>query len=138
MRRRWNAAYALLSLAAVELGDRIIVVTGGGSGIGRAMVERFAKDNPGGIAVVDRDGEAARMAADKVDGLAITADLGRESEVLRVIAQTEAQYGQIDLFVPTPALGDPAAVSRFRTTAGRRTGTSTSWLTCGPRVRSPQ
>jgi NAD(P)-dependent dehydrogenase (short-subunit alcohol dehydrogenase family) len=65
MSRWWNAADALLSLAAVELRDRIIVVTGGGSGIGWAMVERFAKDNPGGIAVADRDGEAARRVADK-------------------------------------------------------------------------
>ena len=65
-------------------------MTGGGSGIGRAMDERFAKDNPGGIAVVDRDGEAARMVADRVDGLAITADLSRESEVLRVIADRGA------------------------------------------------
>ena len=79
------------------------------------MVERFAKDNPGGIAVVDRDGEAARMAADKVDGLAITADLSRESEVLRVIAQTEAQYGQteaqygqIDLFCSNAGVGRPS------------------------------
>jgi NAD(P)-dependent dehydrogenase (short-subunit alcohol dehydrogenase family) len=104
----WNAADALLSLAAVELRDRIIVVTGGGSGIGRAMVERFAKDNPGGIAVVDRDGEAARMVADKVDGLAITADLSRESEVLRVIAQTEARYGQIDLFCSNAGVGRPS------------------------------
>jgi NAD(P)-dependent dehydrogenase (short-subunit alcohol dehydrogenase family) len=108
MSRRWNAADALLSIAAVELGDRIIVVTGGGSGIGRAMVERFAKDNPGGIAVVDRDGEAARMVADKVNGLAITADLSGESEVLRVIAQTEAQYGQIDLFCSNAGVGRPS------------------------------
>ena len=108
MSRRWNAADALLSLATVELRDRIIVVTGGGSGIGRAMVERFAKDNPGGIAVVDRDGEAARVVADRVDGLAITADLSRESEGLRVIAQTEAQYRQIDLFCSNAGVGRPS------------------------------
>jgi NAD(P)-dependent dehydrogenase (short-subunit alcohol dehydrogenase family) len=119
MSRRWNAADALLSLATVELRDRIIVVTGGGSGIGRAMVERFAKDNPGGIAVVDRDGEAARMVADKVDGLAITADLSRESEVLRVIAQIEAQYGPIELFCSNAGVGPPTGgVPRSSTTLG--------------------
>jgi NAD(P)-dependent dehydrogenase (short-subunit alcohol dehydrogenase family) len=91
----------------VELQDRIIVVTGGGSGIGRAMVERFAKDNPGGISVVDRDGEAARKVADAVNGLAITADLSRESEVLRVIAQTEAKYGPINLFCSNAGVGPP-------------------------------
>jgi NAD(P)-dependent dehydrogenase (short-subunit alcohol dehydrogenase family) len=48
------------------------------------------------------------MVADKVDGLAITADLGRESEVLRVIAQTEAQYGQIDLFCSNAGVGRPS------------------------------
>ena len=119
MSRRWNAADALLSIAAVELGDRIIVVTGGGSGIGRAMVERFAKDNPGGIAVVDRDGEAARMVADKVDGLAITADLSGESEILRVIAQIEAQYGPIELFCSNAGVGPPTGgVPRSSTTLG--------------------
>src|SRR5260370_21079290 len=107
MSGRWNAADALLSLATVELRDRVIVVTGGGSGIGRAMVERFAKDNPGGIAVVDRDGQAARAVADKGGGLALTADLSGESEVLRVIAQTEAQYGPIDLFCSNAGVGPP-------------------------------
>ena len=96
-----------LSLGPVELQDRIIVVTGGGSGIGRAMVERFARNNPRGIAVVDRHGEAARTVADTVDGLAITADLSRESEVLRVITQTQAQYGPIDLFCSNAGVGPP-------------------------------
>jgi NAD(P)-dependent dehydrogenase (short-subunit alcohol dehydrogenase family) len=98
----------------MELQDRTIVVTGGGSGIGRAMVERFAKDNPGGITVVDRDGEAARMVADAVNGLAITADLSRESEVLRVIAQTEAQYGPIDRGDVALRVGAYPACSRAR------------------------
>lgn len=102
-----NAADGPLSLATMELQDRTIVVTGGGSGIGRAMVERFAKDNPAGITVVDRDGEAARMVAEAVNGLAITADLSRESEVLRVIAQSEARYGPIDLFCSNAGIGPP-------------------------------
>ena len=59
----------------MNLEHRAIVVTGGASGIGRAIVERFALEGPRGIAVVDRDGAAARAVADRVGGLAVAADL---------------------------------------------------------------
>jgi NAD(P)-dependent dehydrogenase (short-subunit alcohol dehydrogenase family) len=52
-------------------------------------------------------GQAARAVADKVGGLALTADLSRESEVLRVIAQTEAHYGPIGLFCSNAGVGPP-------------------------------
>lgn len=91
----------------MELENRTIVVTGGGSGIGRAMVERFAKNSPRGIAVVDQNGEAARSVASQVGGLAITADLTTESEVQRVIAETEAEYGPIDLFCSNAGIVPP-------------------------------
>jgi NAD(P)-dependent dehydrogenase (short-subunit alcohol dehydrogenase family) len=91
----------------MELADRTIVVTGGTSGIGRAMVERFAKEGPRGIAVVGRNTEAAVAIAEQVGGLAITADLTSEAEVKRVIAETEARFGPIDLFCSNAGLGGP-------------------------------
>jgi NAD(P)-dependent dehydrogenase (short-subunit alcohol dehydrogenase family) len=82
----------------MELENQTIVVTGGGGGIGRAMVERFAKERPRGIAVVDQNGEAAIASAERVGGLAIVADLTRESEVRRAISEAEAEFGPVDLF----------------------------------------
>jgi NAD(P)-dependent dehydrogenase (short-subunit alcohol dehydrogenase family) len=91
----------------MDLGGRTIVVTGGGSGIGRAMVERFAEESPRGIAVVDQNGAAARSVADQVGGLPITADLSSEAEVQRVIAETRARYGDIDLFCSNAGIAPP-------------------------------
>ncbi|GAA5025935.1 SDR family oxidoreductase [Actinopolymorpha pittospori] len=91
----------------MELENKTIVVTGGGSGVGRAMVERFAAERPHGIAVVDRNGAAARAVVDRVGGLAIAADLCREAEVVRVIGSVQAQFGPIDLFCSNAGIVSP-------------------------------
>ncbi|WP_204075009.1 SDR family oxidoreductase [Planotetraspora phitsanulokensis] len=90
----------------MELRGRHVVVTGGGSGIGRALVERFARD-AAGVVVVDCDGAAAAEVADAVGGLAVTADVGSEQEILRVIAEAEGAYGPIDLFCSNAGLAHP-------------------------------
>ena len=94
----------------MKLEHRAIVVTGGASGIGRAMVERFALEGPRGIAVVDRDGAAARAVADRVGGLAVAADLTCEAEAARVIAAIEARYGPIDLCCSNGGIAAPVGV----------------------------
>jgi NAD(P)-dependent dehydrogenase (short-subunit alcohol dehydrogenase family) len=91
----------------VELSDRVIVITGGGSGIGRAMAERFAAERPRGIVVVDQNGDSARTAADQVGALPVTADLTRESEVLRVITETEKHFGPVDVFCSNAGIVQP-------------------------------
>src|SRR3954452_20693720 len=62
----------------MESGDfldgRRALVTGGGSGIGRAAAVRLAEAGAH-VLVVDRDADAAAAVADKVDGTAVTADL---------------------------------------------------------------
>ncbi|MDH2427293.1 SDR family NAD(P)-dependent oxidoreductase [Sphaerisporangium sp. TRM90804] len=90
----------------MELEGKHVVVTGGGGGIGRALAVRFARQ-AASVVVVDRDGEAAREAAAEAGGLAITADVGREGEILRVIAEAEEAYGPIDLFCSNAGSAQP-------------------------------
>jgi NAD(P)-dependent dehydrogenase (short-subunit alcohol dehydrogenase family) len=82
----------------MHLTARVIVVTGGGNGIGRALCRRFAAERPTAIVVADLNGDAARAVAQEVGGVAIGADVSREADVAGVVAQTIAQYGAIDLF----------------------------------------
>jgi NAD(P)-dependent dehydrogenase (short-subunit alcohol dehydrogenase family) len=78
----------------MKLTDKIIVVTGGGSGIGRAMVRRFAVEKPKKLVVADRDHAAAKAVALEVGGLAVACDVSRESEIRSLIEAA----GEIDLF----------------------------------------
>ncbi|GAA4994371.1 hypothetical protein GCM10023317_22940 [Actinopolymorpha pittospori] len=82
-------------------------MTDGGAGAGQALVARFARERPSRIAVVDRDGAAARAVADRVGGSAIVADLTSEAEAARVIRQIEARHGAIDLFCANGGVAAP-------------------------------
>jgi NAD(P)-dependent dehydrogenase (short-subunit alcohol dehydrogenase family) len=82
----------------MKLADKVIVVTGGASGIGRAMVLRFAKDKPRAIVVSDRDLKGAEAVAKEVGGDAIACDVSREAEIQSLIARAREKHGAIDLF----------------------------------------
>jgi NAD(P)-dependent dehydrogenase (short-subunit alcohol dehydrogenase family) len=82
----------------VHLEKKIIVVTGGGAGIGRAMCRRFAVERPERIVVADLDGDSARRVADDVGGDAFQIDVAHEPDVARVVRDTLARYRRIDLF----------------------------------------
>jgi 3-hydroxybutyrate dehydrogenase len=58
----------------VKLAGRTAVVTGGGSGIGRACAVRLAQAGAT-VTVIDLDGEAAAATAATIEGFALTADL---------------------------------------------------------------
>ena len=76
-----------------------VVITGGGSGIGRATALRVARD--GGVAVVlDRDGDAARETVALVEAgggraAAYECDVGDEHAVRTAIAATVEHVGRI-------------------------------------------
>ena len=88
---------------AERLAGKVAIVTGGGGGIGEATGSLFWKEGAA-VALVDSDGEAARRAGDVVDPsgervLAIGADLANEAEAARVVRETAARFGRLDVLV---------------------------------------
>ncbi len=82
----------------MQLRDKVAVVTGGADGIGRALCRRFAAEKARAVIVADRDADGAKRVAAEVGGLAVTADVGVEADVRRLVEQTTAAFGAIDLF----------------------------------------
>lgn len=83
----------------MELRDKVIVVTGGASGIGKALCERFAKEGARGVCVVDLDEPGAHAVAQGIGGTSMRCDVSDEAQIKRVIAETERHFGHpIDLF----------------------------------------
>jgi NAD(P)-dependent dehydrogenase (short-subunit alcohol dehydrogenase family) len=83
----------------MELANRHVVVTGAASGIGRALVRRFAQEGPRALVVADRNLEGARTVASEVGGLAVELDAGREDSVRELIRTATEAGGPIDIFI---------------------------------------
>ena len=82
----------------MELRDRIAVVTGGASGIGKAMAERFHKEGARHVVIADRDEAGARTVAEATGGSAVGLDVSDEAAIRALVADTEKAHGRIDLF----------------------------------------
>ncbi|MCC5874257.1 MAG: SDR family oxidoreductase [Gammaproteobacteria bacterium] len=89
----------------MHLADKVIVVTGGGSGIGAAMVRRFAAERPRAIVVADLNGDNAARVAAEVGGVARQVDVADEAALVALIDATEAEQGPIDLFCSNAGIG---------------------------------
>ena len=81
----------------MELGGRHAVVTGGASGIGRALCRRFAAEGAR-VVVADLDADGAAAVAGEIGGLAASTNVAVEADVEALVAKAEAAHGPIDLF----------------------------------------
>ena len=87
----------------MDISGRIVVITGGGGGIGRAMCSAFADAGAGAVVVADIDGDAAeRVAAGlRINGheaLGLRCDVSQEADTIAVVDATVVAYGHIDIF----------------------------------------
>jgi NAD(P)-dependent dehydrogenase (short-subunit alcohol dehydrogenase family) len=82
----------------MDLADRIVVVTGGGSGIGAALASAATAAGARHVVVADRDGHAAASVAASIDGTAATVDVRDEAAIVELVRTTESAHGPIDLF----------------------------------------
>jgi len=82
----------------VLVAGKVVVVTGGGNGIGRALCRRFKADGAKAVVVADLNAVAAAKVADEIGGTAVEVDVSREPDVARLVQHAIAQHGGIDLF----------------------------------------
>lgn len=82
----------------MQLKDKTVVVTGAGSGIGRALVKKFTAEGAAAVVAADIDADAARRTAEESGCIAMRADIATEDDVIRLIDDTERDIGPIDLF----------------------------------------
>jgi NAD(P)-dependent dehydrogenase (short-subunit alcohol dehydrogenase family) len=82
--------------------DKVVVVTGAASGIGRALCERFAKEGARSVVASDVDtvgmAETIARMGDDTDAVGIPCDVGDEESVNRLVQETLKRFDQIDLF----------------------------------------
>jgi NAD(P)-dependent dehydrogenase (short-subunit alcohol dehydrogenase family) len=82
----------------MDVREKVVVVTGAASGIGRALARRFAAEGAEAVVVADLDDAGARAVADEIGGVSFTTDVGREADIATLIDGTERDIGPIDLF----------------------------------------
>jgi NAD(P)-dependent dehydrogenase (short-subunit alcohol dehydrogenase family) len=82
----------------MELKDRIIVITGAASGIGRAMAIRFAAEGAHRVICADLNIDGATETAGEINGIAVKVDVSSEEDIAALIEQVEVETGPIDLF----------------------------------------
>ena len=82
----------------MQLKNKVVVVTGGASGIGRALCRRFAGEGARGVVVADLDADGAKRVAEEIGGTAVSTNVAVEADVEALVEKAIETYGPIDLF----------------------------------------
>jgi NAD(P)-dependent dehydrogenase (short-subunit alcohol dehydrogenase family) len=80
--------------------DKIAIVTGGASGIGRALCEELGRRGAAAVVVADVDVEGARKVAATIGrAQAMRVDVSREGDVQGMVDETVSRHGRLDLII---------------------------------------
>ncbi|MCX7825883.1 MAG: SDR family oxidoreductase [Verrucomicrobiae bacterium] len=121
-----------------RLNDRVAIVTGGSKGLGKSMAQALAEAGASGV-LVSRHREECHAALDFLfkisgcDGLAIGADVTKESDVKRVFAATMKKFGRVDVLINNAGNNFRCVIEDFPLEQFRSvvdTSLTAAWLCC--------
>ncbi|CAG9572897.1 unnamed protein product [Danaus chrysippus] len=100
----------------MSLADKVVIITGAGSGIGKGIALHFAKLSAK-LSLVDINPDNLRTAAkecediSKLKAFTVTADLGDLKNAKNVVDSTKQAYGRIDVLVNCAGISGPGGVT---------------------------
>ena len=91
----------------MELSGKVVVVTGGASGIGRALARRFAEEGAAGVVVADLDGDRATEVAAQIgdQAIGVGCDVADRAQSDALIFRAEETFGPVDVFCANAGIG---------------------------------
>jgi len=95
----------------MELDGKVALVTGAGSGIGKAIAERFARE--GATVIVNDFAEAGREVANAIGGVFLRADLSDRNSVRELAREAESVRGRVDVLVNNAGFQHVSPVEDF-------------------------
>jgi NAD(P)-dependent dehydrogenase (short-subunit alcohol dehydrogenase family) len=93
--------------------DKVLFTTGGGSGLARAVAQRFTREG-GRVVITDFNGESAKKAASELEGaLALQLDVRDEGAVVKAVAAAHKHFGHIDCAFPAAGIADSGPIEEW-------------------------
>lgn len=89
----------------MELKDKVVVITGGSGGIGRALASAFLDEGAKAVMLADLDAAATATAARELGCDGTGCDVTDEAQVIALVRLVEERYGPIDLFCSNAGAG---------------------------------
>src|SRR5438477_13006621 len=96
---------ALIGNSTMKLKGKVVIVTGGAMGIGRALCQRFAAEGAKAVVVADLEADGAAQVANEIGGMAVTTNVAVEADIISLVAKATEAYGGIDLFCSNAGIG---------------------------------
>jgi NAD(P)-dependent dehydrogenase (short-subunit alcohol dehydrogenase family) len=96
----------------MRLQDKVALITGAAGGIGASSARKFAAEGAL-VACADLDGDGAERTASRIEdaggrAVALTVDVSRDEDCRRMVAETEAAFGRLDVLFNNAGIMHPA------------------------------
>lgn len=94
----------------MDIKDKVAVITGAASGIGRAMARRFKAEGARHVVIADLNEEGLQEVAEEIGAISVPTDVSDERAVVNLIKTAEDECGQIDLLCSNAGIGASGGV----------------------------
>jgi NAD(P)-dependent dehydrogenase (short-subunit alcohol dehydrogenase family) len=89
----------------MKIQGKIVLVTGAGRGIGRAVCREFVRRGAAGVVIGDLDGGLAEAAARELGGVGLQCDVSDADAVRALVDAATARFGRVDVLLSNAGLG---------------------------------